>query len=194
MSQAESDLSNLDALYGELRRPRPGPGPTKRPLGYDDWEKRYPPASLIKLTQSTADSLKLLLQQISNGCPIGRTLVNDIILIWLVDATGNIFVSIEELVLQTVPQTVPKFQSVPLTKDCDKLGHPSLILAGDARIAGEIRYLADRSPAIWIINNASWRYGLYDGRTSTHLNQVVIKFKQFGIHLEPNFLQPRKEV
>ena len=182
---------NLDLVFGELRRPRPGPGPTKRPLGYDQWEKRYPPISLIKLTQSTADLLKLLMQQIAAGCPIGRTFMNDVILIWLVDANGSILISIEELVFNKRPQGVPKFQSVPLTKDCDKLGHPSLILAANARIAGEVRYHSDRDPAIWSINNASWRYGLYEGRTSIQLERVVERFHEVGIKLEPNFLQPK---
>jgi hypothetical protein len=182
---------SLDFVYGELRRPRPGPGPTKRPLGYDQWEKRYPPVSLIKLTQSTADLLKLLMQQMAAGCPIGRTFMNDVILIWLVDANGNILVSIEELVFNARPQKVPKFQSVPLTKDCDKLGHPSLVLAADARIAGEVRYHSDKSPAIWSINNASWRYGLYEGRTSVQLERVAARFRELGINLVSNFLPPK---
>ncbi len=182
---------NLDFLFGELRRPRPGPGRDKRPYGYDKWEKKYPPSSILKLTQSSADRLRLLMRQIAEGCPVGRTFMNDVILIWLVDASGNILIAIEELVLSNNPQYVPKFQSVPLTRECDKLGHPSLVYASDARIAGEIRYHADRDPPIWSINNASWRYGLYEGRTLAQLNQVAQRFSTFGIQLETNFIQPK---
>src|SRR5207247_823330 len=95
--------ADLDSEYGSLRpaRPRPDRGPAD--LGFDNWEKNYTPHSITVLDEQSAPLLRDFMSQIKEGWPVGRTLINDVIFIWLVDRTGRIFVALEELVVNTLP-------------------------------------------------------------------------------------------
>ena len=184
---------DLNLEYGSLLPARPRTHRDPNDLGYDDWEKHNTPHSIVVLDQNSAPPLKQFMEQIEGGWPVGRTLINDVIFIWLVDETGRIFVALEELVVNTLPVNVPKFQTLNVLTSRDKLGHPSLILCDRARIAGEIRFLHGTSTreSLWVINNASWRYGLYAGRTKTHLENAAARFRKHTVYLEVDFVKPR---
>jgi hypothetical protein len=184
---------DLDFEYGSLLPARPRIHRDPHDLGYDLWEKHNTPHSIIVLNDITAVPLQQFMKQTQEGWPIGRTLVNDVIFIWLVDETGRIFVSLEELVIDALPVHVPKFQTLNALTSRDKLGHPSLVSCDKARIAGEIRFLPETSTrqSAWAINNASWRYGLYAGRTKAHLENAAAQFRKHNVILEVDFLTPR---
>ena len=44
-----------------------------------------------------------------------------------------------------------------------------------------------------MITNNSGRYGLVEGRTSTHLVNVAKKFKSYGIPVNPKFTPPEPD-
>jgi hypothetical protein len=153
-----------------------------------------PPDSLIQLNDETAPRLQQFMKQVEAGCRIGLTLMRDVIFIWLIDKDGRIVLALEELVIDSRPLGVPKFQELSKAVAVlrEKLGHPSLVQGEPARIAGEIRYLRatpTRTP-LWIINNISWRYGLYEDRTEAQLKEVAAEFQRRGITLQAEFERP----
>src|SRR5690348_1907807 len=118
---------NLDDVFG----------PAIPPVSEFPWEKTSP-ASLSKLNAQTAASFKLLMGEIRAGWVLGRVLMDDILIIWLVDVAGDIWFALEELVIDGLPIGCPKHQTVALTRSAAKLGHPSLVRCANARIGGEI--------------------------------------------------------
>jgi len=178
----------LDDMFGPPVPPRPF-GPESK--GYRDWEKCNRPMSLSRLTAETAISLKTIMDDVGTGWMIGRVLTNDILIIWIVDLSGIIWFAVEECVIDGQHYSVPKHQTLPLTSGAEKLGHPSLVDCGNARIAGEIRYDPDPSVASWVINNKSGRYGTHPSRTCAQLVRVAAEFGRHRISLKHRFLGQR---
>jgi hypothetical protein len=175
----------LDKAYGPLIPPqsfRSGQS------GYQPWEDRCSPSSLGMLNSVTAPSLKQVMDYVSLGWNVAEVLTNDIIIIWLVDAAGQIWIAFEELVLNGQPLGIPKHQTMELTKRADKLGHPALVGCSNARIGGEILFDPTRIPSSWIINNKSGRYGVHPSRTAAHLDNVKGQFSALGINLVARFI------
>lgn len=170
-------------------------GPLVVPLRVDPWEQKWVPLSLSKLEASSALSIKRHMEEVTNGWLVGRVLMTDVLIIWLVDEHGLIWFAVEELVPDGQHKGLPKFQRFPLTERLPKLGHPALLghppLAGfrAARIAGEIQFNVVNGE--WSINNGSGRYGLDKSRNARHLSNVVRIFRDFGILLRPYFYPPK---
>ncbi len=169
-------------------------GPVIPPQGYGGrqavlpWEGSYSPKSLSRLDSLTALPLKSFMDAVYGGWELGEVWVNDTIVLWLVDKEGVIWFAIEELVLDEIPLNLPKHQTMALTKNCPKLGHPSLVGGQGARIGGEIYFDRTTSPASWVINNRSGRYGLHATRTRSQLQAVSQSFSSHGIDLVVDFI------
>jgi hypothetical protein len=151
-------------------------------------------AKLNKLDVESAKTMRALVDHVAAGCPINTTLMNDVIFIWVVDRTGEIFVATEELVLDYLPTWLVKHQTMRLTRGENKLGHPALISCEAGRIGGEIKFLRasqTRKNDLWVINNGSGRYGLHPNRTEKHLSNVAARFLSFGMKFLIDFIQPR---
>jgi len=176
---------SLDQAYGPLVPPRSWRA--GRPA-YEDWEAKHSPRSLNMLNSVTAPALKELMDQIASGWNIGYVLTNDTTIIWLVDAAGQIWLAIEELVLNGEPKGIPKHQTMELTARAPKLGHAALVGCANARNGGEIFFDPTRVPPNWTITNKSGRYGTQPSRTAFHLDNVVKEFSSFGINLAPRFI------
>lgn len=125
------------------------------------------------------------MDDIASGWPLGRVLTNDVLIIWLVDEKGTIWFAIEELIWNSLPTGLPKFQKFPLTEKSPKLGHPSLVGCKAARIGGEIQF--DVPTEEWSINNGSGRYGFGKSRNARQLSNVVRIFGDFEIVLKLTF-------
>lgn len=141
------------------------------------------------LDESSATSLKKLMEEILAGWALGRVLFQDAVILWLVTVEGKILFSLEELYIKGDPARRPRYKNFSVTKNMNKLGHPSLVGGADARIGGEI-YFEPREPAVWYITNLSGRYGLHSTRSSEHLENVKRAFVSFGINLETDFVGP----
>jgi hypothetical protein len=174
----------LDAKFGVLLSPqRAGAAPSN----VYQWERDFAPASLALLDTDPAASLKKLMLDISNGWKLGKVIVHDLLIIWLVDAVGGIWFALEELVCDGIGTERPRHQTLGITSTQAKLGHPALINCSAARIAGEIYFDYGASDPSWIINNKSGRYGRDTSRTKAHLESVVLVFDGYGIKLSPDF-------
>lgn len=128
------------------------------------------------------------MQDLRDGWSVGRVLHADVAIIWLVDATGNIWFAIEELVVAAHGTGRPKHQTLPLTQYLPKLGHPALIAGANGRIAGEIVPVIGTDFKTWEISNKSGRYGIHGSRTAAHLRNVANTFLSYGISLSTNFI------
>ena len=118
---------------------------------------------------------------------LGEACVRDLVILWLVDADGRILFAWEELVVNGEPQQVPKHVRLPLMAGCEKLGHPSLIDCGQARIAGELFFDETTSSPAWRLNNRSGRYGIHETRRPEHLANVSKALREKGILVEEDF-------
>jgi len=148
------------------------------------WEQEHAPISLTKLNSLSAVGLNALMNEVRNNFAATNVLVSDTIIIWVVDEIGDIWFAIEEMFHDGAPTGLPKFQDFEPTRGIRKLGHPSLISAGNGRIGGEIDFCNTTSPPIWMINNRSGRYGRHETRTLRHLRNAANEFRSYGIELE----------
>lgn len=169
-------------------------GPALPPQGYggrpavSPWESLHSPRSLTRLSLVTAAPLSELMQSVRNGWALGQIWVNDTLIIWLVDRSGFVWFAVEELVLNGEPVSVPKHQTMALTRHAPKLGYPSLVGGQNARIGGEIYFDPTLTPPDWVINNRSGRYGLHPSRTAVQLQQAATAFGAHGISLVVDFI------
>ncbi|MEO5330826.1 MAG: hypothetical protein H7839_02275 [Magnetococcus sp. YQC-5] len=177
-------MDALDEKFGILIDPQPLP---ERHRAFQTWERDFAPNSLSKLDNATADSLMWAMHEISSGWKLGKVLIYDTKIIWIIDRSGNLWFAIEELVLNGKPTGYPKHTKLLITVSQSKLGHPALINCAQARIAGEIYFDTNSDPPIWKINNLSGRYGRHNSRTPVHLDNVVTLFKGYGIDVTPHF-------
>lgn len=110
----------------------------------------------------------------------------DFTILWLVNATGEILVAIEEGVrdegrfsgdtsLFPLPNVIKS--------DYVKLGHPSLVGCEAARIGGELVCDLEVNPPQWYLTNRSGRYGLNLGRTEEQLANVADELGKLGIRV-----------
>ncbi|MBF0588173.1 MAG: hypothetical protein HQL53_03505 [Magnetococcales bacterium] len=104
----------------------------------------------------TTANKKKMKKLLDKHCPLDPE--RSKIYIWAIDANGRLVVGKELPLLDEKGN--PRMDG----KDSEKLGHPSLVSAGEARIAGEIRYDKDDgtdnkdATLRWRINNRSGRY------------------------------------
>lgn len=167
----------LDERYGELLNAvSPGGG-----NAVEDWERTYFPRSMSTLTSTSAAHLSGLMSSVSKSCRLDQFLVLDIVILWLVNENGDVVFAVEEAVSDGLPLDVPRHRRAEHKIGKDKLGHPSLVAGGKARIAGEIYYDIRRNA--WMINMKSGRYSAEYDRTKGQLTNVSNQFRDHGIIL-----------
>jgi hypothetical protein len=173
---------NLDVLFGNLRRPKSDPA---RPEGFDIWEKMTPATFQILQSKNGDVVLKNWLQ-VEPHTTIVRSVVCQIAILWAVTETGMIVYALEEAIDPksfNLPTVVAPFLRTPVKqKTRERLGHPSLVDCGPARISGEIIYEKNTDGNFgWQLNNSSGRYGYGPDRTEEHLQNVKKEFENYGI-------------
>lgn len=191
----------LDELYGIVI----GPARSRdRPDGYWTWELDLrPPSSYSVLDAESAKPLRAFMKQVSERWTIGDVLVNRAVILYVVDEFGSVRFALEEAVEED-PSRMPvgrdyrrlhiPFFSKLLRTD-KKLGHPSLVDCGSARIAGQIMFqpAADGRPPYWTIDAWSGRYGRTveaARREPRHVDNVIAVFRSHGIVLSNAFGPP----
>jgi hypothetical protein len=143
-------VEGLDGKYGVLRDPD----------NTDDWERGRRPLSRVRLNSQVAVSLGEFSKLASQS--IFRSLATAHTYIWAMDVDGTVFIAVEEL---AIIQENARFQGYPRRRgfqhpsENQKLGHPTLLDSGPARIAGELALdEAEDGSIIWILNVRSGRY------------------------------------
>ena len=182
ISADDADLT-LDERFGELVTPiKVGAG-----------EALFTPKSLQKLDKSSADLLRALMVSARDGNSLAITLFAEMPILWVVDADGEIWFSLEEVVNPESGQYLFPLarnrvvRSAVEVNNLARLGHPALVSGAAARIGGEILY-DDGDPQCWVISNNSGRYGRTVGRTEQHLENVRLSFLDLGIDLVSHFV------
>jgi hypothetical protein len=137
-------VEGLDSKYGLLRKP----GRT------DPWEEGQEPLSKVVLDSQVAQSLANLRMLASE--PLFRYMATKSTYIWAMAESGSIIIAVEELYEL---EGYPRRRGIDHPWEQKKLGHPTLLGSGEARIAGELLLdLAEDGSMLWILNANSGRY------------------------------------
>lgn len=156
-------------------------------------EKSHVPRSRHLLTKETAELLKGYMEEARGDLTFARMIHNALPVLWAIDADGQFWISLEEVVeVATVRYLYSLPRGVLLSKGQAKLGHPSLVASNRARIAGELWVmLQDDGKAGWAISNKSGRFGYGDARSEAHLINAAQVLRDFDIEVEIDYANER---
>ncbi|MBN8197664.1 hypothetical protein [Thalassospira povalilytica] len=175
--------SDLDTEYGPLLSPN----------RVDSAERRLKPLSLHELNSGSATLLEKMMATSVEGLKVSSYVFSELPILWIVDKNGKLWFALEEIVLDATDKfRYPKPSKLDVPNEHSKLGHPSLVNAEEARIAGEMLFDIRAEPPNWYLTNASGRYGLHKTRNENHLLSVVKLFQKYGIELKHQFLPAAK--
>jgi hypothetical protein len=163
--------------------------PTK-PKYHDNIERHKKPESLQKLDQDSSKLLAQYLRSANDGLLMPRVTHQTIVILWLIDEAGDCWYCIEEMYKSDSEISVfPRLDEVDYPKGYEKLGHPSLISAKRARIAGEIIWSGlSLSEGKWLISNKSGRYGIRPDITEEHLISAKELFQSHGVEVDHYYI------
>jgi hypothetical protein len=162
----------------------------KRDTGecFQAWEKGQRPLSLFRLDADTGNLLAQAVQ-LARQAPFGIALTT-IGYIWVMDAHCNVWIAVEELALDDKVQRrgIPKRRVGQHPAIEKKLGHPTLVNGGPARVAGELAIEEISGKFRWVINCSSGRYCSDERRRPSiaHLANIVDLFRGFGVAVMPD--------
>lgn len=162
------------------------------PAYFDNIEKFKTPDSKQLLDGNSAILLKSYLESAVQGLLFPQVVHQTAIILWLIDEGGNCWFCIEEMFKADARNTVfPRLNEIEYPNGYEKLGHPSLISAGKARIGGEILLAKDADAATyyWTISNKSGRYGIREDISAGNLQSARDLFASFGVILTPYFIK-----
>jgi hypothetical protein len=180
---ATSEDRDLDQLFGVL----------VAPSRLDPKEKSVSPRSLQKLEASSGTLLRQLMDVTERRLGVSAYVYCEVPILWIVDDRGDVWFSLEEVIDEETDEfTIPNLRDTPAADGYARLGHPSLVSANSARIAGEILFDVRAENPSWYITNASGRYGIGHDRKEDHLKEVSKLFRDFGINLFERFIFPRR--
>lgn len=175
---------DLDALFGMLVSPGK----------VDPKEKSVLPRSLQKLETTSGGLLRQLMEVTERHLGVSAYVYCELPILWIVDDRGEVWFSLEEVVNEETDEfAIPRLRDSAVANGYARLGHPSLVSANAARIAGEILFDVRADKPSWYITNASGRYGIGHDRREEHLVEVRRLFEEFGIILLQQFIYPRKQ-
>lgn len=171
---------DLDAFYGECR----SPAPTNGDHAMQAWEIGKEPVSRIVFGPAAATAMKKLCD-VANTAFFGFA-VSTINYIWVVNEAGDLVISVEELAVEDAVRAsgLPRRRSGHHPAEVKKLGHPTLIAGGLARIAGELAL--DRVNGIdftWVLNANSGRYCRFQPPSKVNLENVRNVLRSHGLEV-----------
>lgn len=161
-------------------------GVPRKPEKVDVWEQNIKPLSLSRL-EDAANTLKSLTELADQALVQADLRVKTFL--WVMDGNGEIFVAIEELAPKTpaAPHSgFPRRRAFGHPAEEKKLGHPTLIDAGEARIAGEIAFdRQQNSSSLQLVLNAnSGRYCRQNPPSRQQVHRIADKFRAYGLAIE----------
>lgn len=154
-------------------------------------EAKYVPRSCEKLDEASGMRLKALMDEVVQGVKFSKVTFWSIAVLWIMDECGDIYFAVEEVVDSRGNLMFPLPFQLDIPSGKSKLGHPALVRGANARIAGEIYFDMNASPAAWIISNKSGRYGLRKTTTSSHLENIAKIFESYAIPMGIEFIPGR---
>jgi hypothetical protein len=169
---------DLDDEFGLIRLPEK----------VDVWEKGRTPASKSLLDENVAKRLKELERIVQ--CDLLRPAARAKNYIWAMDEGGAIYIAVEELELAS-PET--DYSGYPRRRGCrhpseeKKLGHPTLLDAAHARIAGELAFDEQDNKLRWVLNANSGRYCRQKPPTDRQIRRVAEQFRELGVDVDVDY-------
>ncbi|WP_132664693.1 hypothetical protein [Rhizobium sp. PP-CC-3G-465] len=164
---------DLNVLFGTPRLPEK----------VDDWERGRTPESLSVLNNGLATTL----------CELGKLAQTKLMryalraksYIWAMDENGKIVLAVEELAIEK-PETIypgyPRRRGLRHPSEDKKLGHPTLIGEGPARIAGELAFDEDDKDELrWVLNANSGRYCKQKPPEKAQIDRIATRFRELGV-------------
>lgn len=154
-----------------------------------DIESKFKPVSYINFNNGGSNILKGLFDKTQSGCYISYCLYSEFTILWLINQEGELIVSIEEVVAdEDGAERYPLPRRVPYDNPIRhrRLGHPSLVGGGVARIAGELSY--EPETETWYLTNRSGRFGANVGRSPDQLEEVAKRFRDEGFTISTLFV------
>ncbi|MBZ9870164.1 hypothetical protein LB542_04710 [Mesorhizobium sp. BR1-1-9] len=138
-------------------------GVARAPSLIRDWETEAKPKSLVKMTREVGAHLRSYRDLAQNDLFWNVSQCSSFI--WAMGENGEVFVAFEEIVVEPdgdalgLKEGYPRRRGYPThPADEKKLGHPTLIGNGHARIAGELFLDVAEEKLHWFVNCGSGRY------------------------------------
>ena len=170
---------NLDIEFGELRAPEK----------IMAWEKGRRPNSLC-----TVDANLLMTLSALRDCAQSQLLKSAAQTqnyLWIMDDNGDIKIAIEEIaILDGKPDTrgFPRRRGYKHPSEDQKLGHPTLLDGGDARIAGELALDLDGNRLLWVLNANSGRYCKQKPPSKRQVDATAKLIRDMGLDIQVDYL------
>ncbi|WP_333825534.1 hypothetical protein [Pinisolibacter sp.] len=178
------DAHELDMEFGIPRLP------TK----VDPWEEGEIPSSRCRLDRDVARALAELESSVQSA--LLRPAAQTKNFIWAMAGDGEIVIAIEEIAPKAyndsprVPNGYPRRKGLDHPVEKKKLGHPTLLDGGHARIAGEIAF--DRNPKdgrlVWMLNANSGRYCAENPPSARQVDNVAERFVKLGLTVTVDYM------
>jgi hypothetical protein len=169
----------LDEQFGELR-------PPERIM---HWEKGRRPNSLCTVDVNIVATLTKLRECAQSQ--LLRSAAQTQNYLWIMDASGSIKIAIEELaLLDGKPDTrgFPRRRGYKHPSEDKKLGHPTLLDGGSARIAGELVLDLHEGKLHWVFNAASGRYCREKPPTQRQVDAAANLVRGMGLEVTVDYL------
>lgn len=149
-------IDDLDVVYGLPRLPSL----------MREWEAGVSPVSKSKLDRDLGQKLRIYRDLSGDG--LFRAAAQCFLFLWVMDVDGNIIIAYEEIVTGEISHSTngsllknghPRRRGFPShPADEKKLGHPTLVGGGEARIAGELFLDILDGSLQWYVSCGSGRY------------------------------------
>lgn len=168
----------MDSQFGSVRSPEK----------IDKREEGRRPESISTLNGSLAGNLEKL--KALAQCDLFRFAARAKNYIWAMDEAGKIVIAVEELALDR-PEAdytgYPRRRGYKHPSEEKKLGHPTLLNGGKARIAGELAFDDDDDGLVWVLNANSGRYCKQMPPTNAQIDAVAGVFKGLGVDVKVDY-------
>lgn len=151
------------------------------------WEDRAP-VSLSILNRNLAQALSELKSVCEHS--LLRMVAQSTNYLWAMDVNGDVWIAVEELAVRSLESDtsgLPMLRRILHPSDTKKLGHPTLINSGEARIAGEIAMDAAGGGLRWILNAQSGRYCRENPPSQAQIDNVGKLFQSFGLSVDVEY-------
>lgn len=175
---------DLDAEFGVPRSPK----------RIDDWEQAQVPLSRCILDDGVAGVLSGLEKAVQGD--LLRPAAQAKNFIWAMDEDGEVIIAVEEIAptayegQRAVPKGYPRRKGLEHPVEKRKLGHPTLLGGGDARIAGELAFDMDSSGTrlVWMLNANSGRYCAETPPTTEQIDNIARLFVKRGLTVTVDYM------
>lgn len=165
-------------------------GACREPSMVQEWEREKVPVSKVELDGEVGKTLEE--HRKVSSCTLLKSSAKCLYFIWAMDADCRVFIAYEEIAPDESADVMGAQLGMPRIKhgnvhpaDVKKLGHPTLVNGGVARVAGEL-FLDDWDDKLsWFVNVGSGRYCRSLQPTQANCDGVLGLFRELiGVEVQ----------